>query len=207
MNTVNNLLFDLGGVIMDIERARCVESFRELGLRDADSFFGEFSQKGPFMALEEGAISKDEFHEIMHGYLPEGVTDAQIDAAFCDFLTGIPAARLRALRELRRRYKVFLLSNTNEVMWDTKIAEEFRREGREREDYFDGIVTSFEARALKPDPRIFAYAVQELGILPEDTLFLDDSAANLEAAARLGFRIAQVRPGTEFSDVIQKYMA
>lgn len=207
MNTVNNLLFDLGGVIMDIERARCVESFRKLGLRDADSFFGEFSQKGPFMALEEGAISKDEFHEIMHGYLPEGVTDAQIDAAFCDFLTGIPAARLRALRELRRRYKVFLLSNTNEVMWDTKIAEEFRREGREREDYFDGIVTSFEARALKPDPRIFAYAVQKLGILPEDTLFLDDSAANLEAAARLGFRIAQVRPGAEFSDVIQKYMA
>lgn len=207
MNTADNLLFDLGGVIMDIERARCVESFRRLGLRDADSFFGEFSQKGPFMALEEGAISKDEFHEIMHGYLPEGVTDAQIDAAFCDFLTGIPGARLRALRELRRRYKVFLLSNTNEVMWDTKIAEEFRREGREREDYFDGIVTSFEARALKPDPRIFAYAVQKLGILPEDTLFLDDSAANLEAAARLGFRIAQVRPGTEFSDVIQKYMA
>lgn len=207
MNTFNNLLFDLGGVIMDIERARCVESFRKLGLRDSDSFFGEFSQKGPFMALEEGAISKDEFHEIMHGYLPEDVTDAQIDAAFCDFLTGIPAARLRALRELRRRYKVFLLSNTNEVMWDTKIAEEFRREGREREDYFDGIVTSFEARALKPDPRIFAYAVQKLGIHPEDTLFLDDSAANLEAAARLGFRIAQVRPGTEFSDVIQKYMA
>lgn len=199
---IKNLLFDLGGVIMDIDKSNCVASYRRLGLRDAESFFGEFSQKGPFMALEEGAITPDGFHATLRPSLPEGVTDAEIDAAFCDFLTGIPERRLRALEKWRGRLGVYLLSNTNEIMWDSRIAEEFRKLGREREDYFDGMVTSFEARSLKPDAEIFRYATRKLEIVPEETLFLDDSTRNLEAAAELGFRTAHVAPGTEFDDIL-----
>ncbi len=201
---IKNLLFDLGGVIMDIRKEDCIRSYELLGLDDAASYFGEYSQTGVFMALEAGQIGPDEFHAELHRHLPAHVTDAQIDKAFCDFLTGIPAARLAALRQLRRRFKVCLLSNTNPIMWDSKIAECFRAEGREREDYFDGMVTSFAARCLKPGREIFDYAVRTLDLDPAETLFLDDSQANVEAARALGFNAAVVPPGTEFTDIIAR---
>lgn len=197
---VKNLLFDLGGVIMDIEKERCIASFERLGLPDASRFFGEYSQQGPFLPLEEGKITVEEFHSRMRAEIPTDVDDAAIDAAFCDFLVGIPVRRLEALRSLRRSYGIYLLSNTNPIMWDSRIKSEFAKEGRRREDYFDGIVTSFEAKALKPDPAIFRHAVDKLGIVPGETLFIDDSQRNLEAAASLGFGTMLVAPGTEFDE-------
>lgn len=199
---IKNLLFDLGGVIMDIEKERCVAAFEELGLRDARSYFGDFSQQGPFMRLEQGTISPDEFHAALRTGLPEGVSDEDIDRAFCKFLIGIPAHRLDELRRLRRSYRVYMLSNTNPIMWKSKIRDDFGQQGLTREDYFDGIVTSFEAKALKPDRAIFDYACRKLGIRPEETLFIDDSQANLDAAAALGFRTALAAPHTEFIQVI-----
>lgn len=187
---------------MDIEKERCVAAFEELGLRDAHSYFGDFSQQGPFMRLEQGSISPDEFHAALRTGLPEGVSDEDIDRAFCKFLIGIPAHRLDELRRLRRSYRVYMLSNTNPIMWKSKIRDDFGQQGLTREDYFDGIVTSFEAKALKPDRAIFDYACRKLGIRPEETLFIDDSQANLVAAAALGFRTALAAPHTEFIQVI-----
>lgn len=200
---IKNLLFDLGGVIIDIERQRCVDAYTALGLKDADSYFGEYAQTGIFMAIEDGSMSVDEFHSAMRALLPEGVTDYQIDNAFQKFIVGIPVERLKALRELRRRgYGIYLLSNTNPIMWRGVIANEFGKEGLRREDYFDGMVTSFDARAAKPDARIFTYTADQLGIEPAETLFFDDSTANVEAARRLGFEAVHVAPGTEFTDYI-----
>lgn len=203
---IRNLLFDLGGVIMDIKKERCIEAFDRIGLENAAAYFGEFSQQGPFMLVERGDIDIDEFHRRLHTLLPDTVTDADIDAAFCQFLTGIPTHRLKALRELRRRYKVYLLSNTNPVMWNSLIREEFTHEELTREDYFDGMVTSFQAGALKPDARIFRYAIDTLGIDPDETLFVDDSQTNLDAAAALGFHTALVAPPAEMSEVLGRVL-
>lgn len=200
---IKNLLFDLGGVIMNIEKERCVASFERLGLEDARSYFGEFSQQGPFMRLEEGSMTVDEFHAALHPHMPASVTDDDIDSAFCDFLIGIPKHRLEALRRLAERFDIYMLSNTNPIMWHSKIKREFEQEGLTREDYFKGIVTSFEAGALKPAACIFNYAAEHLGIKPEETLFIDDSQANLDAAAALGFKTALAASGTEFIDVIK----
>lgn len=202
---IRNLLFDLGGVIIDIERRRCVEAFEALGLENADSYFGEYAQTGVFMAIEDGSIDVDTFHRELHKVLPQAVSDEQIDEAFQKFIVGIPVCRLRALDDLRRRgYKLYLLSNTNPVMWSGVIDREFRKDGFAREDYFDGMVTSFEAKAAKPDAEIFGYTVRTLGINPAETLFFDDSEANVKAARALGFNAVHVRPGTEFTDYLHK---
>ena len=200
---IKNLLFDLGGVIMDIRRLNCVASFERLGMKDADSFLGEYSQKGPFLQLEEGLITEAEFRTAVRALIEGDVTDAQIDKAFCDFLVGIPVHRLAQLRELKKQYDIYMLSNTNPIMWHSRIAEEFRQEGMEREDYFDGIVTSFEARSIKPDAKIFHTVIEQLGIKPEETLFLDDSQKNLDAAALLGFHTLLVTPGSEFFELLK----
>lgn len=204
---IKNLLFDLGGVIMDIKRDNCVAAFMELGLKNADAFFGQFSQKGPFLQLEGGEISVEQFHDALRPHLAPGTTDAQIDHAFCQFLVGIPVQRLRQLEQLRRRYKVYLLSNTNPIMWHSRIAEEFAKDGRYREDYFDGMVTSFEACSLKPDAQIFRYTIEHLEIDPEETVFFDDSQTNLDAASALGFHTALVPEGSEFAEILARHKA
>lgn len=188
---------------MDIDKNNCVRAFRQLGLADAGSYFGEFKQTGPFALLESGTIDPAEFHRRLHEKI-SNVTDAQIDDAFEAFLTGIPVRRLEHLRTLRRHYGIYMLSNTNLIMWNSFIAQQFTQEGFDREHYFDGIVTSFDAKVMKPDAGIFEYAQRKLNINPAETLFLDDSDSNCKAAADLGWQTAHVRPGTEFMDILDE---
>lgn len=201
---VQNLMFDLGGVIMDIERARCVKAFLELGMPDPNQFLGEYSQGGPFGALESGQITPDEFHAEIKKLIPGIVTDRQIDEAFIKFLIGIPVHRLRQLQLLHRKYNLYLLSNTNEIMWNAFILGDFRRDGLDINGYFDGVCTSFEAKCMKPAPGIFEYVAKKFGINPADTVFLDDSRVNADAATALGFRGLCVPAGVEFWDVLEQ---
>lgn len=203
---IKNLLFDLGGVIMDIKRENCVRAFETLGMSGANELLGEYSQKGAFLLLEEGTITPEQFREEIRKYISGDVTDEDIDKAFCKFLLGIPPHRLGALEDLRKHYKIYMLSNTNPIMVNSDIKHYFRVCGKELEDYFDGLVLSYEAKSIKPDLRIFEYAKSHLGIVPEETLFLDDSQKNLDAAAQLGFNVALVAPGDEFVDVIAHKM-
>lgn len=198
---MKNLLFDLGGVIIDIKRQNCIDAFVKLGMTNIADFLGDYAQSGIFMAVEDGSLSADDFRKQLHTMLPPDVTDGQIDEAFQAFIVGIPEHRLQALRNLRAKgYKLYLLSNTNPIMWNGIIDREFRKEGLTREDYFDGMTTSFEAKCAKPDPAIFDYACRTMGIRPEDTVFYDDSSVNTAAAEKLGFKTVHVLPGTEFTD-------
>ncbi len=197
-----NLLFDLGGVIMDIRRENCEEAFRQLGMADIGEYLGDYGQKGPFAALEEGKISEEEFRAEVRKHIAREVSDEEIDRAFNRFLTGIPVRRLEELRKLRGKYKLYMLSNTNSIMWRQDIAKAFRQEGLAVDDYFDGIVTSFEAKCCKPAPGIFNRVVEKFGIRPEETVFFDDSKANVEAAAKLGFATRHVAPGLEFYEIL-----
>lgn len=199
---IQNLLFDLGGVIMDIKKDNCVEALRLLGFRNPEEYLGDYSQKGPFGQLEQGLISADEFRAFVRSQIDGTVTDAQIDDAFNKFLIGIPVERLRHLQLLRQRYGIYLLSNTNAIMWNSKIADEFRKDGLTMEAYFDGIVTSFEAKLLKPDVKIFEYAAAHCHIKPEETLFLDDSLSNLNGAEEAGYRTAHVPEGEDYYKVL-----
>lgn len=199
---IKNLLFDLGGVIMEIDRLRCVAAYKALGMADPEQWLGEYSQTGPFGQLESGKISVAQFHDALRPYLLAGVSDEQIDSAFCDFLIGIPESRLDALKRLREKYKVYILSNTNPIMWHSRIAQEFAKQGGDLSTYCDGAVTSFEEGVMKPDARIFEAACAKLGIKPEETVFLDDSETNTKAAAALGFDTIHVAPGAEFTDLL-----
>lgn len=191
---------------MDIDRNRCVRAFEAMGMKEIDSLLGLYGQKGPFLELEEGKITPSEFRGQLRGRLPEHCTDAEMDAAFCEFLLGIPVARLRQLEQLHRRYPLYLLSNTNPIMMEQRIAGEFCKDGRDMGYYFNGIVTSYEAGCCKPERRIFDYAAGKFGIDPETTLFFDDSQANVDAAIRAGYQAVLVAPGQEFAQVLDRYL-
>lgn len=204
---IKNLLFDLGGVIMDIKRLNAVESLKKIGITNADQLLGKYAQKGPFLKLEEGLISPAEFRNAIREGANVKITDNEIDNAFCNFLTGIPAKRLSDLEQLKQEgFNIYMLSNTNPIMWDSRIADEFKKAGHDLNYYFDGTVTSFEAKVCKPDAAIFDFAVKKLGINPAETLFLDDSLENVEAARKLGFNAEVINPGEEFSAVIKRFI-
>lgn len=113
---------------------------------------------------------------------------------------------LRFLEQLRQKgYRIYLLSNTNPIMWNSRIAEEFRKDGHDISYYFLGCETSFEAHCCKPDPEIFLDTLRRFSLEASDVLFLDDSADNCAAAARLGFRTLCVLPGQDFTQLLADF--
>ena len=192
---IKNVIFDLGGVVVDLDRERAVKALVDLGLEDADSMLGLYGQQEPFYGLETGERSTGEFFDIVRNRMHLGVTDAQITEAFNRFLVDIPVERLSMLRRMRMAgYRIFVLSNTNPVMFHTWIDRAFRQEGGTINDYFDGVVVSFEELMCKPNVDIFTTLMRRYGLNPSETLMLDDSDKNCKAASEAGahaFRVGK----------------
>lgn len=204
LTNYDNVVFDLGGVILDINRDKCVEALEALGFSEADKILDLYVQTGIFLALEDGSASAAEFYdELRKQCTKPGVSDADISEALSRFITGLPVARLQALRELRAQGKrIFSLSNTNPVMYPTRIAELFRAEGLQIDDYFDGQILSFREQVCKPAPGIFQRLLTRYKLDPARTLFLDDSAKNCEAAEEQGIVSVLIPEGAEFMDIL-----
>ncbi|MDE5839717.1 MAG: HAD family phosphatase [Muribaculaceae bacterium] len=193
IHDIQNVIFDLGGVVIDLDRDRAVHALEQLGLNDADDILGLYGQKEPFFGLETGERSTSEFFDILRSRMNPGVTDTEITEAFNQFLVRLPAERLAMLRRLRESgFHIFMLSNTNPVMYLTWIDRAFRQEGLTVNDYFDGIVVSFQELTCKPDVEIFKTLMRRYGLNPSQTLMLDDSEKNCLAAEKAGARSFRV---------------
>lgn len=193
MDNIKNIIFDLGGVVIDLERERAVQALVNLGVSDADRLLGQYEQKGPFLLLESGIITASQFYDGLLPLCHPGTSCADIQDAFEKFLVGLPTERLATIRALREKgFKVFVLSNTNPVMYNHWIDLAFRQEGLSINDYFDGIVTSFQERVCKPAPRIFTNLLRRYGLQPAETVLLDDSQANCESARGTGINAVRV---------------
>lgn len=183
---IKNLLIDFGGVLIDLDRRRCLEHFRRLGMPDVENLLHDCHQEGFFQLHEKGLISDAGFRERIRQAIGRPVTDEAIDEAWNSFLDGIPAYKLDFLLELRKRYTVCLLSNTNAIHWDYACTHDFAQGGRRVEDYFDRIYLSYQLKMIKPDAEIFQAVLADAGLTPEETLFIDDAEANCRTARSLG---------------------
>ena len=123
---IKNLIIDFGGVLIDLDRQRCLENFRKLGLPDVEVMLDLYHQQDFFQKYEKGLITSAEFREVIRGKIGKPVTDAQIDDAWNSFLVSIPTFKLDLLLELRKKYVVYLLSNTNEIHWQWSCLHAFR---------------------------------------------------------------------------------
>lgn len=199
LKQVQNIIFDLGGVVINLQRMAAVKALERLGLSGVDDLLGQYVQKPPFLDLETGSMTAGDFFDTLRTLCCDSaiggveVTDRQLTDAFNAFLVDLPAERLERLRELRMTgFRVFALSNTNPVMYNSWIADAFRKEGGTINDYFDGIVTSFQELTCKPDPVIFRTLLRRYGLNPTQTLMLDDSEANCRVAAECGMHALRV---------------
>ena len=147
---IKNLLIDFGGVLIDLDRRRCLEHFRLLGMPDVENLLHDCHQEGFFQLHEKGLISDADFRERIRQAIGRPVADEAIDEAWNSFLDGIPAYKLDFLLELCTRYDVCLLSNTNAIHWNYACTHDFAQGGHRVEDYFDRIYLSYQMKMIKP---------------------------------------------------------
>ncbi len=187
MENIKNILFDFGGVIIGLDKDKALERFREIGLNNVDDYLNEYRQSGIFLDLEEGKLNREEFYEEFRKLVGKYVSDEDIDSGWLAFLTGIPEYKFEMLKELRKKYKVYLLSNTNPVIMGWAESEDFSPSKEPISAFFDKCYYSFKFGAAKPDKKIFEALINDSGINPEETLFLDDGQKNLDVAEEFGF--------------------
>lgn len=183
------LLFDFGGVLVRLNKARCIAAFDKLGF-DVRPYIGTFAQRGFISRLERGEIGVHEFCDELRrlAHRPD-LTDEVLVAAWEAYLEDVPAERLEMLIRAARHYPVYLLSNTNPIHWHQAETQLFRYKDHDRpEDYFRRTFLSFEIGFEKPAPEIYAAAIAGIGAPAADILFFDDAETNCEAARRAGLQ-------------------
>jgi putative hydrolase of the HAD superfamily len=114
-----------------------------------------------------------------------------------------PDYKLEMLEHLKRRYKLFLLSNTNPIIMSWARTSDFSGKGKSLEDYFEKLYLSYEIGITKPDKRIFDYLIADSGIKPEETLFIDDGSANIEVGKALGMNTYRPDNGEDFRKIFE----
>lgn len=191
MNKIKNIVFDFGGVLVDLNRENAVKRFEKLGVKEADALIDKYHQKGIFLEVEDGSINAEEFRQKISKLAGKELTFEEIQHAWLGFVAEISQYKLDYLLELRKNYKVYLLSNTNPYVMGWARSSRFTCVGRPLDDYVDKVYASYEIGKVKPDPAIFEYMIKDASLLPEETLFVDDGSSNIEMAKELKFHTYQ----------------
>ena len=164
---IKNLLIDLGGVLINLDRERCIENFKKIGFQHVEEKFCTHQLDGIFLQQEKGLITPAEFRDGIRDMMGKAVSDEQIDAAWNSFLVDIPAYKLDLLLKLREKYVVYLLSNTNDIHWQWVCQNAFPYRTFKVEDYFEKTYLSYEMKMAKPEPEIFKAVTEDAGIDPK----------------------------------------
>lgn len=198
-NRISTLVFDYGGVIVNLDMANCIRKFEALGFVNVSQHLSNFGQKGFFMQFENGEIDTPTFRNYVRNEVGTTRTDSEIDEAWCAFLVDIPAERIALLRELRKNYNLLLLSNTNPLHIEVSTKRILTPYQLSLNDLFDRCYLSYEMKQTKPSPEIFQSLLADAGVVAGECLFLDDGPKNIETALQLGFHTYRVTQGQDLS--------
>lgn len=202
--SIRNILFDFGGVLCDIDIPITHARFMAFGppkeainpaQEEAGQAFGRLVEQ-----LETGAITPAEFRQSIRNYYRQPLTDEMINDAWNALLLEIPEPRIRLLENIRGQYRIFLLSNSNQIHYDC-----FVKRFREQFGYadFDALFEkawfSFRMGMKKPNKEIYSFVLQQHSLVPGETLFIDDTLLNVESAVNLGIKGYHLKPGEEIA--------
>lgn len=188
---IRNLIFDLGGVILNYDVEADTRALAQAGLPEYASW-DRYPELGKIANLYlNGLISDAEFCTRIDPYCTAGTSDSVKLYSMQAVLADIPRERLEAIRALRGKYRIYLLSNINHLSWEYAL-EQFDKAGIDPSECFDRLFLSYELGIAKPDGGIFHHVLEATGSLAEETLFLDDSSDNIRAAQELGIKTFKV---------------
>jgi putative hydrolase of the HAD superfamily len=200
---LRNIIFDLGGVLLNLDYNRTSAAFHELGIQQFEAIYTPKNQSGLFDEFDKGFLSPDDFRIAIRCHLPNAVHDKEINTAWNAMLLDLPKERLDMLISLRKRYRLFLLSNTNLIHVDAFSAYLQREYGfADFSDYFEKWYYSCNIGMRKPDREIFEFVLNTNQLLAEETLFIDDSPQHIAGAKEIGIQTMLLKRGETVLDLV-----
>jgi putative hydrolase of the HAD superfamily len=206
---IKNIIFDLGDVILNIDVPLASSNFGKLSGKEQHEVLTLFKEKELFRLFETGLVDEAAFRNMVREVLefPDW-SEEIIDTAWNSLLLDIPPARIELIKELGKKYRLFLLSNTSSIHIKEANKILHAASGVEKlDDLFEKVYLSYEMGLMKPDPAIYLQVLKESGLVAEETLFLDDNPDNITAASKLGIDTILVQKPVTILDYLKDYVA
>jgi glucose-1-phosphatase len=202
MQKIKNIIFDLGGVIMNIDNQLTEDAFVKMGATDFRNYFRHGFAVSFFMDYESGKISDHQFINDLRKMILVSHTDDAIIAAWNSLLLDFPSERIELLKALKKQYRLFLLSNTNALhmaSFQKIFADHFG--GGKLDDHFERTYYSHLIGYRKPDRESYQLVIDENQLTPEESLFVDDAKINVEGAIAVGLQGLFLQPGMTITNL------
>ena len=203
MQGIKNIIFDLGGVIINLDNQLTENAFLTLGARPLKEYFGHGHAASFFKEYEVGGISDQQFVDNIKDLTGITAPDEEIIQAWNALLLDFPSERIRLLKDLRKSYRIFLFSNTNALHLahlQQIYRNTFPNDEYALDDLFERAYYSHILKMRKPDEASFQYILKENQLKGDETLFVDDALINVEGAEKAGLKGLFLRPGTTITD-------
>jgi len=202
MQKFKNIIFDLGGVILDVDYNLTRTAFEKLGVTHFDEMYSQANADKLFQKLETGEITDDVFYKEFNRCTGLQLSDEEIRKAWDAMLLYFRGKSLEFLERIRPRYKTYLLSNTNYVHIAAFKETLHQQIGvKTLEEYFDEAFYSCKIGLRKPDAACYEWVLKNLKIQPDETLFIDDSLHNIQGAKKAGLQTIHLLPGMKIEDL------
>lgn len=192
---IKNVLFDLGGVLLNIDVLRTFAAFEALGFQHTEELFSQKAVRQLFLDLETGSIAPEAFYFELGRAAPEPVSEAALQTAWNSMLLSYRKASIQFLKPLAARYRLYLLSNTNAIhqaAFSSMLKEEMGTDSLDA--FFIRAFYSHQIGLRKPEIEIYEFVLNAAGINASETLFIDDTEANLPNAEKLGIHTHLLLP-------------
>ena len=195
MVKTKNIIFDLGGVLLDIDYQKAIDAFKNLGIENFEAMFSQFKADELFEKLETGHVNETDFYSAINTRTENQITNEQIDNAWNALILNFRIKSLEVLEKLSAGYKLYLLSNTNSIHLKYFKKKFTKETGKPLlDDYFVKAWYSNEVGLRKPGREIFEFVLHDENLQAAETLFIDDTLVNIETAQKLGFKTHHLSP-------------
>jgi putative hydrolase of the HAD superfamily len=203
MQNIQNIIFDLGGVFIEIDYPKTERAFIELGVTNFNEFYNQHHASDLFEKLETGKVSPEEFYQAFREKTETILPDDEIKTAWNAMLGKFYPEHLKLLEEVRHQYKIYLFSNTNIVHYDAfqKIYRD-QTGNKNFDDYFITAYYSHDLGLRKPYPEAFKAVLKKENLVAEETLFVDDTFKNIEGAKEAGLQTIHLKHAEDLIKVI-----
>ena len=202
MQNVKNIIFDLGGVFIEIDYGKTLKAFTDLKVENFNDFYTQSHASDLFENLETGKLDADAFYSTFRNHTNTTLADEQIQESWNALLGSFYLDRLQWLDKIKQKYNVFLLSNTNAIHHKAFMKIYREQTGRNNfDDYFIKAYYSHEMGLRKPYAEAYQYVLDKQGLQAAETLFIDDTLPNIEGAQHVGLQTVHLLPSVSLTEL------
>lgn len=204
LSSFETIIFDLGGVVINLDYYKTTRAFEALGLKNFGEMYSQAAQTGLFDDFEKGKSSVPYFLNKLIDFLPAGTTANQVVEAWNAMILDFPIENLQLIERLNLSHKTFLLSNTNEIHIQ-KVHQHLQLVSPHKtlHPYFEKVYFSSDIGMRKPDAEIFEFVLNENKLDPAKTLFIDDTEQHILGAQKVGIQTYHLGKNEGICDILQ----